>query len=547
MLTSATVSSVSLVWTASTDNVGVAGYHVYVNGTKVGSTTETGYTASGLACATSYRLGVRAFDARGNLSAESSAYSSTSACVVEPPPPSSPPPPPPPPPAPVAAPSNTSLPTISGTPMERQTLAASTGTWSGTPTGYAYQWNRCDGLGGGCNAIAGANGQSYSVATADVGATLRVRVTASNDGGSTSATSAQTAAVAPAPTTGTMLPPPLPQSTGATYYVSTSGADTNPGTLSAPWRTVQKALNTLQPGQIALVRGGSYAQNLVMTRAGTAIAPITIRNYPGEQAMLGPGSGATNNMPLQLGTGAAYVRLQGLVLEGASGPSTTNVYAWGNAHDIELSQCEVRNSQRQGFFSEATTSRVHIIGCYIHDNGGSGPIQLDHNVYMEGHSHLIADCLIKNAPNGFGVQIYPSSDHVILTENTIVGALRDGIIVGSDGATTTEYLTITNNVVAFNGRYGISTYWGGAVGTGNVANNNVVWGNSAGQLSGNGITYSGGMLTDPLFVDRAAGNFHLQSTSPARDRGLASYARVTDLAGAPRPQGSGPDPGAYEN
>src|SRR5215210_6542635 len=101
MLTSATVSSVSLVWTASTDNVGVAGYHVYVNGTKVGSTTETGYTASGLACATSYRLGVRAFDARGNLSAESSAYSSTSACVVEPPPPSpSPPPPPPPPPAP---------------------------------------------------------------------------------------------------------------------------------------------------------------------------------------------------------------------------------------------------------------------------------------------------------------------------------------------------------------------------------------------------------------------------------------------------------------
>ena len=344
-----------------------------------------------------------------------------------------------------------------------------------------------------------------------------------------------------------MLPLPLPESLGQTFYVSISGSDANPGSVSAPWRTVQKALNTLLPGQVALLRAGVYAQNLVMTRAGTALAPITIRNYPGEQPVLRPGSGASDNMPLQLGSGAAYVRFQGLVLEGASGPSTTNVYAWGSAHDIELSSCELRNSQRQGFFSEPTTSRIQLLGCYIHDNGGSGPVQLDHNIYIQGHSHLIADCLIKNAPNGFGVQIYPSSDHLIVTENTITGAMRDGIIIGSDGTTTTSTLTLTNNVVAYNGRYGIATYWGGTIGTGNVANNNLMWGNGSSATSTTSISLSGSVLADPMFVDRASGNFRLQSASPARDRGLAAYARGTDLSGGLRPQGPAPDLGAYEN
>jgi Right handed beta helix region len=309
---------------------------------------------------------------------------------------------------------------------------------------------------------------------------------------------------------------------------------------------VQKALNTLQAGQVAYVRAGSYSQNLMLSRAGTANAPFTVRNYPGERPVLQAGSGQSDNMPLQLGNGAAYVRFQGLVFEGATGPSTTNVYAWGNAHDIELSSCEVTGSQRQGFFSEASTSSIQILGCNIHDNGGSGPTQLDHNVYMQGHGHVIANCRIANAPNGFDVQIYPSSDHIIVTENTIVGAFRDGIIVGSDGGGTTSNLTIVNNVIAFNGRYGISTYWGGTVGTSNVATMNVVWGNGAGQLVGNGITYTANTIADPRFVDRTGGNFHLQAGSPAIDGGQIEYALPDDLDGAARPQGTGPDIGTYE-
>jgi hypothetical protein len=309
---------------------------------------------------------------------------------------------------------------------------------------------------------------------------------------------------------------------------------------------VQKALSTLQAGEIVYVRGGTYSQDLLLSRAGTASAPFTVRNYPGERVVLEPGTGQSDDMPLQVGNGAAYVRFQGLVFEGATGSSTTNVYAWGNAHDIELSACEITGSARQGFFSEPSTSSIQIIGCNIHDNGGSGPVHLDHNVYMQGQGHVIENCRVANAPNGMDIQIYPSSDHIIVTESTIVGAMLDGIVLGSGGAGTTSNLTLVNNVVAFNGRYGISTFWGGAEGSGNVATRNVVWGNSAGQMVGSGIEWIDDTIADPLFADLGLGDLHLLPGSPAIDTAKQEYATPDDLDGAARPQSAGPDIGAYE-
>ncbi|NPC68979.1 alpha-amylase [Corallococcus exiguus] len=69
--------SVTLTWTASTDNVGVTGYQVFRNGTQVGSPSTTGYTDSGLTAGTAYSYTVRARDAAGNTSAASSALSVT--------------------------------------------------------------------------------------------------------------------------------------------------------------------------------------------------------------------------------------------------------------------------------------------------------------------------------------------------------------------------------------------------------------------------------------------------------------------------------------
>jgi hypothetical protein len=98
------------------------------------------------------------------------------------------------------APSNSSAPTVSGTAQQGQTLTATTGTWSGTaPISYAYQWRRCDTAGATCTSISGATSQSYSLVSADVGSTVRVRVTASNSAGSSTADSSHTAVVQTAP------------------------------------------------------------------------------------------------------------------------------------------------------------------------------------------------------------------------------------------------------------------------------------------------------------------------------------------------------------
>ena len=112
-----------------------------------------------------------------------------------------------------APPVNLTLPTISGTPKQGQTLTASNGTWSNSPTSYSYQWARCGSAGGNCTAISGATSKTYVLTSSDVGATLRITVAATNSGGSTAATSAPTAVVTatatprPATTTTPRRPP----------------------------------------------------------------------------------------------------------------------------------------------------------------------------------------------------------------------------------------------------------------------------------------------------------------------------------------------------
>lgn len=97
-----------------------------------------------------------------------------------------------------APPANTTLPSISGTTTVGQTLTASDGTWSNSPTSFAYQWLRCNGGGNKCVNVANGTQKTYTLVEADAGQTMRVRVTATNASGSSSAQSAQTASVAAA-------------------------------------------------------------------------------------------------------------------------------------------------------------------------------------------------------------------------------------------------------------------------------------------------------------------------------------------------------------
>jgi hypothetical protein len=97
------------------------------------------------------------------------------------------------------APLSTSAPALSGAAADERTLTATPGTWSGTaPMDFTYQWQRCDAAGGNCVDIPGATGSTYLLGDDDVGATVRAVVTATNEVGSSSATSAVSGVVAPA-------------------------------------------------------------------------------------------------------------------------------------------------------------------------------------------------------------------------------------------------------------------------------------------------------------------------------------------------------------
>jgi hypothetical protein len=105
-----------------------------------------------------------------------------------------------------AKPVNTSLPTISGSAQEGQTLTGNRGTWTNNPTSYLNGWYRCDTNGGSCAFISGATALQYTLASADVGHTIRLRVDAKNADGQTSAYSAATAVVKPAAPVNTSPP-----------------------------------------------------------------------------------------------------------------------------------------------------------------------------------------------------------------------------------------------------------------------------------------------------------------------------------------------------
>ena len=139
-------------------------------------------------------------------------------------------------------PSNTSLPTISGTTQMGQTLTANPGQWSGTqPISFAYQWRSCDQNGLNCADIPGATSQTYTLTLLDVGNTVRVAVSGTNTAGSSTATSNATAVItAPAPIPPSNTSPPT--ITGNAVVGQTLTGDngtwsgTQPITYSDQWR-----------------------------------------------------------------------------------------------------------------------------------------------------------------------------------------------------------------------------------------------------------------------------------------------------------------------
>jgi hypothetical protein len=225
----------------------------------------------------------------------------------------------------IAPPAATSAPTTSGSATQGATLTASTGGWSGSPTGYAYQWLRCDSTGGSCSPFTTGNGlPTYTLTVLDVGARMRVTVTATNDGGSAAATSAASGIVAPppaappAPTVSISAPAPGSTVSGSIPFTATVANGTPTQVTftidggasfteySAPYvyngdgktldtTTLSNATHTLA-ARASFSDGSSVSSSEVVTVQNTATAP----------APTPPPTGATGDGVMRFGTSYAW-------------------------------------------------------------------------------------------------------------------------------------------------------------------------------------------------------------------------------------------------
>ncbi len=131
-----------------------------------------------------------------------------------------------------------------------------------------------------------------------------------------------------------------------TYYVSPAGSDANPGTQALPWKTIQKAANTLAAGDTVLIRAGTYNQRLFITRGGSATGGyITYKNYPGETPVIdGTGIAFPPSGGLVQVISASYIKIVGLRVTNSD---ETGIFAWGAGY-LVVQNNQTKNTHSSG-------------------------------------------------------------------------------------------------------------------------------------------------------------------------------------------------------
>jgi hypothetical protein len=215
------------------------------------------------------------------------------------------PPPPPAPPAPAGVAAG-----VLGTPQQGKALTATTGGWTGAAVVlFNYQWQRCTAAGSACADVAGALDATYKPVAADVGAAMRVVVTAFNAGGSSTSMSAPTAAVLPAGPENTAAPALGGYARqGSTLTTSLGTWSGNPSSYSVDWRRCDNAgAGCVSTG----ATGTSYA--VVAQDLGNRMrAYVTATNAGGSSTAFSPpssvvGFAAPENRQAPQVTGSARV------------------------------------------------------------------------------------------------------------------------------------------------------------------------------------------------------------------------------------------------
>src|SRR5438105_619695 len=261
--------------------------------------------------------------------------------------------------------------------------------------------------------------------------------------------------------------------TGMAFYVSTTGSDSNPGTLSSPWRTIQHAANSVQAGDTVYVRGGVYNESANISVSGSLIAgSIRFQSYPGETAIVdGTGLVPPTSSPQGLIniTNQSYISIQGFEIRNYQTSSASAIPAgiWvsGSGSNIQILNNVVHNI--------VTTSEASGNAFGIAVYGTAAPASLD-SVTISGNQ-------VYNLKTGQSesVNVDGNVTNFVITNNSIHDNDNIGIdVIGFEGVSPDpSYDYARNGTVAGNTVYNIS------------AINNPGEGN---QYDANGIYVDGG-------------------------------------------------------
>ena len=303
---------------------------------------------------------------------------------------------------------------------------------------------------------------------------------------------------------------------------SRSGSDSDPGTRSRPFKTVQRLADSLRAGQVGCVREGTYEERqpgdyvLKFNHGGRKRKPLTIRSYPGERALLK----GTVYVPRQ----SPHVTLSALDIDGRARwiegePVTVHVMAANvtiEQSDITnrgLKSCMLLGSNRG--WGKATRTRIrHNV---FHDCGNPGNGMLDHAIYAENADRVDIRSNVFWGNAAWAVHLYPNSRRVRVRGN-VMDSNGGGVIFAGEGRLASSKNVVENNIISNPRRdLTVGTYWGGRIGHGNVARRNCVWDSGKASVSkGPGFKATRNVIGEPVFVDRGAGDYRLRAGSACR-------------------------------
>lgn len=301
-------------------------------------------------------------------------------------------------------------------------------------------------------------------------------------------------------------------------YSATDGNDTNAGTDAAPFRTAQKLVSTLAPGETGCLKAGTYAEDVTVSTGGASGLPITLRSATATRA--------TIKGRLYVRDSANDVVVTELVLNGYG--SSVRPSPVVNGDRIRFSAVDVSNDHTDICFVIGSSLGygiaydVVIENSRIHDCGALPSTNKDHGIYVEAarNTRIVGNWIYDNADRG--VQLYPDSQGTIVANNVIDGN-GEGIIFSGDSGWASSNNTVVDNVITnSNIRYNVESYWpsGNPIGTGNLAQLNCVWNGKQGNFDGGaGYTQVSNLTADPLYVNRAAKDFRFATGSPCAGKG----------------------------